>query len=218
MAGAAVRVLHSTEDGAHGDGWHGAPLYARRRLSVHAGALLLQIYGGGNALYPGGDHLLVQDGMAELPGVRAAHGRRPVAGRGIPDLGCPCMSSPPLAAGDGAAIACKIIGRKLATMTPMGVMSLPEGVAEVFLHCISCPCCSTSRRSRIRGRQGCPRRRSRRRGWGRRSSGDYPSSLPRRWQPFLTHSNSEQRPLFRRGQMLFHWRQYLASRCTSATW
>ena len=25
MAGAAVRVLHSTEDGAHGDGWRGAP-------------------------------------------------------------------------------------------------------------------------------------------------------------------------------------------------
>ena len=120
-------------------------------------------------------------------------------------------------AGVGAAIACKNIGRKLATMTPMGVMFLPKGVAEVFLHCISCPCCSTSRRSRIRGRRGCPRRRSRRRGWGPRSSGDYPSSPPRRWQPFLTHSNSEQRPLFRRGQMLFHWRQYLASRCTSAT-
>ena len=85
-----------------------------------------------SSLYPGGDHLLVQDGMAELPGVRAAHGRRPVAGRGIPNLGGPCMSSPPLAAGDGAAIACKIIGRKLATMTPMGVMALPEGVVEVF--------------------------------------------------------------------------------------
>ena len=67
-----------------------APLYARRRrLPVHAGALLLQIYGGGNALYPGGNHLLVQNGMAELPGVRAARGRRPVARRGIPDLGGP---------------------------------------------------------------------------------------------------------------------------------
>ena len=57
-------------------------------------------------------------------------------------------------AGVGAAIACKNIGRKLATMTPMGVMSLPEGVAKVFLHYISCPCCSTSHRSRIRGRRG----------------------------------------------------------------
>jgi hypothetical protein len=48
--------------------------------------------------------------------------------------------------------------RKLATMTPMGVMSLPEGIAEVFLHCMPCPCCSTSHRSRISGRQGCPRK------------------------------------------------------------
>jgi hypothetical protein len=48
--------------------------------------------------------------------------------------------------------------RKLATMMPMGVMSLPEGIAEVFLHCIPCPCCSTSRRSRISGRRGCPRK------------------------------------------------------------
>jgi hypothetical protein len=48
--------------------------------------------------------------------------------------------------------------RKLATMTPMGVMSLHEGIAEVFLHCIPCPCCSTSSRSRIRGGRGCPRK------------------------------------------------------------
>jgi hypothetical protein len=48
--------------------------------------------------------------------------------------------------------------RKLATMKPMGVMSLPEGIAEVFLHCIPCPCCSTSRCSRISGRRGCPRK------------------------------------------------------------
>jgi hypothetical protein len=39
-------------------------------------------------------------------------------------------------AGVGDAISCKNIGRKLATMTPMGVMSLPEGVAEEFLNCI----------------------------------------------------------------------------------
>jgi hypothetical protein len=48
--------------------------------------------------------------------------------------------------------------RKIATMTPMGVMSLPEGIAEVFLHCMPCPCCSTSHRSRISGRRGCPRK------------------------------------------------------------
>ena len=68
-------------------------------------------------------------------------------------------------AGVGAAIACKNIGRKLAMMTPMGVMALPEGVAEVFLHCIQ-------------------------------------------WQPFLTHSNSGQQSLFRRGLVLFQWRHF----------
>jgi hypothetical protein len=83
------------------------------------------------------------------------------------------LSRPPWrACGDGAALAChRLPGyqrwrchsvqdhrRKLATMTPMGVMSLPEGIAEVFLHCIPCPCCSTSRRSCISGRRGCPRK------------------------------------------------------------
>lgn len=66
-------------------------------------------------------------------------------------------------AGVGAAIACKNFGQKLATMMSMGVMALPGGVAEVFLHCIQ-------------------------------------------WQSFLTHSNSGQQSLFRRGQVLFQWR------------
>jgi hypothetical protein len=54
------------------------------------------------------------------------------------------------------AIACKIIGRKLATMMPMGVMSLPDGVVEVLLHCIPCPCCSISR-ARAQAADGVPR-------------------------------------------------------------
>jgi hypothetical protein len=40
-AGAAVLVLHSTEDNTHEYGWRGALLYARRWLPVHTGALLL---------------------------------------------------------------------------------------------------------------------------------------------------------------------------------
>jgi hypothetical protein len=54
--------------------------------------------------------------------------------------------------------------RKLAS-----IVSLPEGIAEVFLHCIPCPCCSTSRRSRITRQAGVPKEGSRRRWWGRKS-------------------------------------------------
>jgi hypothetical protein len=52
---------------------------------------------------------------------------------------------------------------------------------------------------------------------GSQISGDYPSSSPRRGQQFLTHSNSEERPLFCRGHILFHWRQYFAPQCNPAT-
>jgi hypothetical protein len=50
---------------------------------------------------------------------------------------------------------------------------------------------------------------------GSQISGDYPSSSPRRGQPFLTHSNSEERPLFCRGHILFISDNI--SRC-DATW
>jgi hypothetical protein len=73
MAGAAVHILNSIEDDTHGDGWCWAPLYMRCGLPVHNGALLLQIYKGGKTCYPGGDHLMVQDDMLELPYVRGAH-------------------------------------------------------------------------------------------------------------------------------------------------
>jgi hypothetical protein len=52
---------------------------------------------------------------------------------------------------------------------------------------------------------------------GSQISGDYSSSSPRRGQQFLTHSNSEERPLFCRGHILFHWRQYFVPRCNPAT-
>jgi hypothetical protein len=52
---------------------------------------------------------------------------------------------------------------------------------------------------------------------GPQISGDYSSSSPRRGHQFLTHSNSEEGPLFCRGHILFHWRQYFALRCNPAT-
>jgi hypothetical protein len=94
---------------------------------------------------------------------------------------------------------------------------------ELFLHCIPCCCCSTSRHSRISSRRGAQgSRRSRRRGWSCKFSGDYPSSPPRRWQSFLTHSNSEQRPLFCRGGCFSVgdniWRRDAPRRLKNAHW
>jgi hypothetical protein len=53
-----------------------------------------------------------------------------------------------------AAIKCKDIVRKLATVTSMGIMSLPEGVAEVSLHCIPYFVCYMSSLSGQGGEDG----------------------------------------------------------------
>jgi hypothetical protein len=83
MAGAAVHVLHSTEDDTHGDGWRGACCTSdadSRSTPVR--------YGGGCAHYPG-----------------VTHGRRAVAGRGrvgyqIGGGRGGCILSPPLTVAD----------------------------------------------------------------------------------------------------------------------